>query len=227
MGKDKKKKKDKKENKMSEELTPVENEIPQTFTQEEITMLKKLLSFFSSSAEPQIIYEEKIVYQDKIIEKEVIKEVEKTVEVQLIDSLRENIKPIFELLEIVKQDDEFSKKWFAQEHDEGEQLIKLTATLAQWHEVEKLWDNLANRFKEEKRPASANELALLKGAVSIFNLSLDSVKAELVSTEIGISYDYEKQQRGTPTGDKVIAEWLPSLLNAGGFIVKKALVELA
>jgi hypothetical protein len=72
---------------------------------------------------------------------------------------------------------------------------------------------------------TSSEIQLLEKSVETYNLTLNSRQASLSKGTLGGSYDYEKQQRGLPTGDKVVAEWLPALVNAAGTVVKKPLVE--
>ena len=244
--KDKKSKnKKEKENKiMSETSSPllseetenetVSPEVVPPLSPEEILMFRKLVSFLGSMfdtqspAEPQVIYQEKIVEKEVEVIKEVIKEIEKKVEVQLIDPMRNDLSSSLNVLNLVRNDADFSTWWVSANDSEGEQMLKLTAVLAQWRNIEDVWDKLASRCKEKKRPATESELALLHGAVAIFikSLSADS-QACLMSVRIGDEYNYEKHQRGTSQGDKITAEWLPSLQNAAGEVVKKVVVATA
>jgi hypothetical protein len=196
----------------------MENENNQ-LTEDDVVILKKMIGFckkFLSSEstenrEPQII--------EKIVEKEVI------VEKKLIDPIRENMKVELELLNIIQQDNELQKNWLLNSENEGQQLVKINALLSQWQQIEMLWDMLANRCKEHKRGLSENETRLLNGALSIYNITLNQHKAELRSIEVNTPYNYEKHQRGIATGDRVIAQWLPTLVNAAGEVTRLALVE--
>lgn len=220
------KEKDKKHKKRHE----MENENNQEsifnqFTENDLVMLKKFIDLFkrfsssenSEKAEPQII--------EKVVEKKV--EIEVIVEKQLIDPIRENMKVELELLTIIQQDRELQKRWLPNQENEGRKLVKMIALLSQWQQIEMLWDTLAERCKANKKGLSKNEITLLNGAVEIYNSTLNQNKAELRAIEINTNYNYEKHQRGTPTGDRVIAQWLPTLVNAAGQVSKIALVETA
>jgi hypothetical protein len=220
------------------------NEIPEEtpnqppLSNEELIMLRKLMNAICGCHNTQdsttgvggerIVYKDRIVekpveivkYVDKIVEKEVIKTVEK-----IVEKLPNSVNPMLDIVSVVKQDEELNRQWLDNVNDQGLQLIKLTAILSQWDQIDRLWDKLASRCKNDKRPPSAQEKQLLEKAVETYNLTLNSRQASLATGELGGSYDYEKQQRGLPTGDKVVAEWLPALVNAAGTVVKKPLVE--
>lgn len=217
----------------TENETVSPEEVP-PLSPEEILMFRKFISLFGSMfgsqppAEPQIIYQEKIVEKEVEVVKEVIKEVEKKVEVQLVDPIRNDLASSLNVLNLVKNDADFSTWWVSANDSEGEQMLKLTAVLAQWRNIEDVWDKLANRCKDEKRSATESELALLHGAVALFNKSLsNNNQARLISVRLGDEYNYEKHQRGTSQGDKITAEWLPSLQNSAGELVKKVVVATA
>lgn len=231
-----KKSKNKKEKKTMSDTSPLlpkeaeavspEEVLP--LTQEEILMFRKLVSFLGSLFGQQSSVEPQVIYQEKIVEKEVIKEVEKIVKVQLVDPIRNDLASSLNVLNLIKNDVDFSTWWLSPTDSEGEQMLKLTAVLAQWRNIEDVWDKLASRCKEEKRPATESELALLHGAVALFNKSLsNNNQASLISARIGDEYNYEKHQRGTSKGDKITAEWLPSLQNSTGDLVKKVIVATA
>jgi hypothetical protein len=220
------------------------NEIPEEtpnqppLSNEELIMFRKLMNAMcgcnntqdstTGSGGERIVYKDRIVekpvevikYVDNIVEKEVIKTVER-----IVEKLPNSVNPMLDIVSVVKQDEELNRQWLDNINDQGLQLIKLTAILSQWDQIDRLWDKLASRCKNDKRPPSAQEKQLLEKAVETYNLTLNSRQASLATGELGGSYDYEKQQRGLPTGDKVVAEWLPALVNAAGTVVKKPLVE--
>lgn len=223
---------------------PLMNEIPEEtpnqppLSNEELIMFRKLMNAMcgcnntqdptTGSGGERIVYKDRIVekpvevvkYVDNIVEKEVIKTVEK-----IVEKLPNSVNPMLDIVSVVKQDEELNRQWLDNVNDQGLQLIKLTAILSQWDQIDRLWDKLASRCKNDKRPPTPQEKQLLEKAVETYNLTLNSRQASLATGELGGSYDYEKQQRGLPTGDKVVAEWLPALVNAAGTVVKKPLVE--
>jgi hypothetical protein len=207
---------------------------------EELIMLRKLMNAMCGCNNNQEsttgVGDERIVYKDKIVEKEVIKYVDKIIEKEVIkkvevekilevEKLPKSVNPMLDIVSIVKKDEELNRQWLEGVTDQGLQLIKLTAILSQWDQIDRLWDKLASRCKNDKRAPTSAEIQLLEKAVETYNLTLNSRQASLSKGALGGSYDYEKQQRGLPTGDKVTAEWLPALVNAAGTVVKKPLVE--
>lgn len=109
--------------------------------------------------------------------------------------------------------------------EQPKQLIMLMVRLSQWETVTEIWDELAARCKQEKRPAAKGELGCLKYALIVHNLIFDNKKAELREIQAGEQFNYETMQRGNSSGETVKALWLPELCNAGGVPEKKALVE--
>ena len=215
-----------------------------SLTQEEIIMMKKLLQSLcgfcgnqaTGTGEPHIIYKDKMV--EKIVTKEVkvpvevvkevIKEVIKRVEVP-VEVIKEVVKlpqhSLFDLLAMVRKDADFNRDWLGDTHNDLDALVKLTASMSQWERVEGLWDSLASRCRQQKRALTADEQTFLTQAVHTYNLTRANYKASLITIDAGISYDYETQQQGNHTGDKVKATWLAGLKNAGGQLVRKPLVE--
>ena len=145
------------------------------------------------------------------------------------DPLREQLTSELALLQAVQNDAELQKVWLAEESEtEGRQLVRLLATVSQWDQIEWLWKRLADRCRHETRPATAAEKAILEQAVTIHNLSNRDKLAALESVAVGSPYNHEKHQRvGSPTGEVVEAEYLPSLVNAGGKRIFSSLVVTA
>ncbi len=142
------------------------------------------------------------------------------------DLLRQQLAPELALLLALRADAELAAAWLsAAAEDEGRQLTRLIACAAQWDLLSDLWEKLAARCKQAQRAASAAEMQILRGALALHNLRWQGRQAQLADVAVGMQYDYERHQRGTATGDSVRALWLPGLVNAGGQLHKKPLVQ--
>lgn len=140
--------------------------------------------------------------------------------------LAHELAPELALLALVKLDAEVATALLAGvEGGQGRELVSLIARAAQWSTILELWDRLAQRCKEGKAPASAGELEILAGCLHIHNAIWDGRQAAVTHVVPGATYDYRLHERGTPAGDVVRAEWLPGLVNAGGQVQKKPLVQ--
>lgn len=137
-----------------------------------------------------------------------------------------NLKPWTDFQTALLQDRALAKLLLEQysEEDALPQLIRLIAVAAQWEQVERVWDELKQRCDREKRPATAQELALLNYCVAAHNLAWHNRQAKTNDIAIGTAYDSKKHTRATPRGDTISAQWLPELYNAGGIIKRQALV---
>jgi hypothetical protein len=142
-----------------------------------------------------------------------------------VDTLREQLRPELVLLKLVRADPDLAAEWLGEQTDEGRQLLQLVACAAQWDVLADLWDKLASRCKQAQRVASADELYILQTSLALHNLRWRGRQARLVEVAAGTAYDYERHQRGTTTGDCVRVQWLPGLVNAGGQLQKKPLVQ--
>jgi hypothetical protein len=141
------------------------------------------------------------------------------------DALREQLRTELKLLRMVQADAEIAADWLGEQIDEGRQLLQLVVCAAQWDVLSDLWDKLASRCKQQQRVASSEELYILQTALALHNLRWRGRQARLVDVVVGTTYDYERHQRGATTGDCVRAQWLPGLVNAGGQLQKKPLVQ--
>jgi len=141
------------------------------------------------------------------------------------DALRAQLAPELSLLELVRADPDIAAEWLGEQTNEGRQLLQLVACAAQWDVLSDLWEKLASRCKQGQRAATADELYILQTSLALHNLRWRGRQARLVDVGIGAAYDYERHQRGTTTGDRVHAQWLPGLVNAGGQLQKKPLVQ--
>lgn len=144
--------------------------------------------------------------------------------IQQPDALRTELAPELRLLNLVTQDAELARAWLG-EHAEpqGRQLVRLIAVASQWSQILLLWDRLAERCRQTRRPASMVERQILETSISLHNLVWDGKQAQMEHTEISVPFDHDVHERGTPTGDFIREEWLPGLLNAAGSRNKKIL----
>ncbi len=144
-----------------------------------------------------------------------------------VDALRQQLAPELALLRAVRADTDMAATWLgtATDEDEGRQLLRVVVCAAQWDLLSELWEKLASRCKQDQRAANAAELTMLRAALALHNLRWHGRKAQLAEVAAGTPYDYDRHQRGTPSGDTVRALWLPGLVNAGGQLHKKPLVQ--
>ncbi len=144
-----------------------------------------------------------------------------------VDALRQQLAPELALLHAVRADTDMAATWLgaAADEDEGRQLLRVVVCAAQWDLLSELWEKLASRCKQDQRAANAAELTMLRAALALHNLRWHGRAAQLAEVAAGTPYDYDRHQRGTPSGDTVRALWLPGLVNAGGQLHKKPLVQ--
>lgn len=142
-----------------------------------------------------------------------------------IEPLREELAPQLELLRLLQDDPTLAPGWLDETAPLGYQLVRLIAIAAHWGRILELWDHLAARCRQSRQAADASVLQLLDGCLAIHNLIWDTRQARLVPVEIGCSFDYRLHQRTTPTGETIMALWLPGLANAGGEIQRQPLVS--
>jgi hypothetical protein len=145
---------------------------------------------------------------------------------KVTDTLRNDLGHELALLRQISADKDLSGEWLIGDQEpEGRQLARIIAIAAQWEQILHLWDRLADRCKDQVRPANSSEILILQSSLAIHNLIWQGKNARLMSVEPGETYDYRKHERGKPNGDIVRIEWLPGLVSAGGQIQKKPLVE--
>ena len=143
------------------------------------------------------------------------------------DPLRQQLAPELRLLAEVQADLELKADWLkdCDDGEEGRQLVRLLAQVAQWDVITDLWERLANRCKQEQRPADVRELQILKAALAVHNLRWQGRFATLREVNSGTAFDFQLHQRATSTGEIVCTQFLPGLVNAGGELQKKPLVK--
>ena len=167
---------------------------------------------------------EKIIEVEKPVE--VIKEVVKVVEVEKPDPLRLSLAQHLHFLEVVNQDAEIKQMLLLGTGDEeGSQLVQLLARAAQWDEIEKLWDLLAQRCKNDQRAASEDELLMLTSALAVHNRIWQERKAWLLQSEAEDQFDFKKHERVGMRGERIDGQCLPGLVNPAGNVVRSCLVR--
>ncbi len=180
-----------------------------------------------SAREPEVRVVEKIVEVEKIIEiekpVEVIKEVVKVVEKP--NPLRQSLNQELRFLAAVNQDVTMRQQWLTGVgSEEGQQLVQLLARAAQWDEILNLWDQLANRCKEQQRVATEAELLILTSALAVHNRIWQG-RAALLKPVGSDQFDFEHHERVGLKGEKITGECLPGLSNAAGKLQRKCLVK--
>ncbi len=143
----------------------------------------------------------------------------------IADSLRDQLAPELSLLSAVLSDDDLAHDWLCNDELEGRQLIRLIARASQWDVLSDLWERFAARCKRDRRAVTATELNILQSTLAVHNLRWQGREATLIDVVVGVAYDYRLHQRGISTRETVRALWLPGLVNAGGELHKKPLVE--
>lgn len=110
--------------------------------------------------------------------------------------------------------------------DASAALIRVVAVLAQMNSIERLWDALKENCERDRRPASAEETALLQNALDWHNHNWSRRPYTLHRPRTGDSFDFSKEQRAaaSPSGDTLSAVWLPGIVAGSGHVQKKALV---
>ncbi len=145
------------------------------------------------------------------------------------DGLRGQLAPELALLKAVQADTELAQVWLHTDEvgteNEARQLVRLLAVMGDWDELQALWTRLADRCKNDRRPATANEYTVLQTALTLHNLRYRNRSAQLAQVEVGSAFHHETMERGTPKGSTVLAVWLPGLLNAAGQLQKQTLVQ--
>lgn len=145
------------------------------------------------------------------------------------DALRAQFAPELALLKAVQADTELAQVWLHTDEvgteNEARQLVRLLAVMGDWDELQALWTRLADRCKNDRRPATANEYTVLQTALTLHNLRYRNRSAQLAQIVVGSAFHHETMERGTPKGSTVLAVWLPGLLNAAGQLQKQTLVQ--
>lgn len=105
-----------------------------------------------------------------------------------------------------------------------EQVLRFLVCGAQWSNILRVWDVLAEQAKQTQQPINATEQQVLDACLSLFNQTLTDCQAQLQAVEQGASYNYEQHQRANAKGERVQTVLLQGLLNAADDVVRSAVV---
>ena len=143
------------------------------------------------------------------------------------DPLRHALSPLLSVIAFLRSDQELQEEWLRQplSTDEGEQIQQFLAIASHWDRIERLWDILARRAKENAQATNAQALSLLEFALSVHNRLWVDRFAALEQAEPGSSYNFEIHN-GTGQGDRIAQLWLPGLISNTGQRRRKPLVAL-
>lgn len=111
--------------------------------------------------------------------------------------------------------------------DDTQALIHTVAVLAQRDNLERLWNTLKDRCEADRRPASADERALLQAALGWYNHNWRTRPYRLNEAAPSSGFDFNQHQRSqhTPSGETLTALLLPGLHDGSGKALRKALVS--
>lgn len=141
-----------------------------------------------------------------------------------VDPLRTELQPALDLLALFEADNSLKESWIRTEDTEGQRLLRLVATWGDWQQLEYLWDQLAQRLKQDGRAATDNEHAILTGCLDCYNLTTRQLSACLITPEPSVLYNHKEHNRLNSKGKHITQLALPGLLNAAGNITRKPLV---
>lgn len=132
-------------------------------------------------------------------------------------------------LALLRSDPELSRQMGLSDlpTDNTQALIRMVAVLAQRENLERLWGVFKERCESGKRPASADEIALLESALAWHNHNWPARPYRLIEVAPGSGYDFEQhlRSRHNSRGETVATLHLPGIADGGGHIVCKALVH--
>lgn len=143
------------------------------------------------------------------------------------ESIPDSLKPLRNIITMVKNDPELQDKWLRRPlpDDEVEQFQQVLVIASHWDRIERLWDLLAERVKTRAAPLNDSELLLMEFALSLHNRLWVDRLAELETVAVTSVYNYEVHN-GVGKGDTIIALLQPGLINSAGKRVRKPLVQL-
>lgn len=105
----------------------------------------------------------------------------------------------------------------------GDNVLQLIATAAQWNNVLRVWEVLANQVKNTQQKISETEQKILEHSINLYNFTLLNSKAELRVPQIEARYDYTIHHQVSGSGRSISQVLLPALYSADEKI-KPALV---
>lgn len=128
-------------------------------------------------------------------------------------NLPENFSQIVVLL---RKDDVLCKRFVLDmAGNDLDSLIQAVAILSQEANLKRLWEMYHKRCEDRQKPASADEIFILKVVLGWHNYNWPNKPYHLSEPSVGDAYDYNEQLRGGihMNGEKVIALWLPGIPN--------------
>ena len=110
--------------------------------------------------------------------------------------------------------------------DAAQALICVVAVLSQLNNVERLWDAIKDSCESERRPATDDEIALLQTSLDWHNHNWRKKPYTLHRPHMDAGFDFKTAQRAatSPSGETLVAVWLPGIVSSSDSVLKKALV---
>lgn len=105
-----------------------------------------------------------------------------------------------------------------------EQVLRFLVCGAQWSNILRVWDALAEQVKQTQQAINTTEQQILEACLALYNQTLNDCQAQLQGVEQGASYNYEQHQRANTKGERIQAVLLRGVLNAANDVVRSAVV---
>lgn len=176
-------------------------------------------------SEPTIKTVDRVV--EKIVEKPVDRIVEKVIEKKVTQEVVPTwVKPLAEYQSLVQYlaNHPTLASILLTNAQPQEQVLRFLVCGAQWSNILRVWDVLAEQTKQTQQPINATEQQVLDACLALFNQTLTDCQAQLQAVEQGVSYNYEQHQRANAKGERVQTVLLQGLLNAADDVVRSAVV---
>ncbi len=189
-------------------------------------------AFFGEAPKPEV----RTIEVEKVVEKEVFKDrivdrpvdrivdriVEKEKQVPVTPDWAKGLEEYERLLTAVSGHAELRPVLLAGGSDKS--LLTLLANASQWDNLLRVWDVLASKCKAG-HDLNKDEQAAVQACMKLYNLTLLDRQAAWQDVAAGGSYDYEQHQRVGNKGERIKAQVMPGIINAGGIITRKVLVR--
>lgn len=164
---------------------------------------------------------------DRVIEKPVDRIVERLVERKVVQEVTPAWAKMFEsyqdLLQQVRQHPRLAAVLLG-DAPANEQVVRLLVCGAQWSNILRLWDVLADQVKESREEVSPAELHILHACLNLFNMTLGDYKASLQAVDMTLPFDSAQHQRASISGERIQVVLLQGLINAADEVVRSAVV---
>lgn len=177
-----------------------------------------------SQVEPSVKTIEKVVEKpvDRIVEKEKI--IEKKVVQEVIPQWAKDLERHLQTVQQIQQHPNLASILLGDAQHNAQQIVRFLVCGAQWSNILRIWDVLAEQVKQTQQPISMIEQQILEQCLALYNQTLTDCHAQLQKVDTGITYDYEKHQRANSRGDHIQTVLLQGLLNAADDVVRSAVV---